>query len=200
MAKTATIGIRVDEDLKNRAQEQFDSMGLPMSLAIEMFLRQVVKTGRLPFAVGQDGGDDSAARTERKKREKDFWREFTVWYFKAWPSFQSAEIEAVVSERLGHRPEATGEKACDYIVGDTGGYPEKMTDAQWEAYLDYKSLRILLGDAKELVYWALGLDKVFVPSLASRYDADKWRLDFVDAQIARGKLKEPGSEQHDRLD
>lgn len=36
----------------------------------------------------------------------------------------------------------------------------------------------LLSDAKELIYWALGMEKVFVPSLSAEYcnETDEWKL------------------------
>jgi len=44
-----TINIRIDENLKNKANKTLNSMGLDLSSAIKMFLHQTVKENRLPF-------------------------------------------------------------------------------------------------------------------------------------------------------
>ena len=70
--------------------------------------------------------------------------------------------------------------ATAYIEGDAEGL-RAMDDAQRAAYFDVSSMRILLSDAKELVYWALDMDKTFVPRLAATYNdqLDKWRMAHV---------------------
>jgi DNA-damage-inducible protein J len=47
----AHINIRVDSDIKNEAQEIFASLGLDMTSAITVFLRQSIRRKGLPFAV-----------------------------------------------------------------------------------------------------------------------------------------------------
>ena len=51
MANSINVNIRVDEELKKQAEELFADMGLNMSTAVNMFLRQAVRTGGIPFAV-----------------------------------------------------------------------------------------------------------------------------------------------------
>lgn len=50
MATTPTQ-IRIDADVKAAANELFNSLGLDMSGAVNMFLHQCVLRGGLPFAV-----------------------------------------------------------------------------------------------------------------------------------------------------
>ena len=45
----ATLNIRIDEDLKNKASKTFNSMGLDLSSAVKLFLHQSVKEQSLPF-------------------------------------------------------------------------------------------------------------------------------------------------------
>jgi DNA-damage-inducible protein J len=45
----ANLNIRVDSDVKQRAAELFAKMGLDMTSAIEMFLRQSLKENGIPF-------------------------------------------------------------------------------------------------------------------------------------------------------
>lgn len=51
MDKSATINVRLTPQLKKDAEEVFDKLGLSMTNAIEIYLRQVVMRGGLPFDV-----------------------------------------------------------------------------------------------------------------------------------------------------
>ena len=51
MAKTETLHIRVNEQVKAKAEETLDMLGISISEAVNMFLCQVNLTGGLPFAV-----------------------------------------------------------------------------------------------------------------------------------------------------
>lgn len=50
MAKT-TISIDIDERVKDEAQELFESMGLNMSTAINVFLTQAINEHSIPFKI-----------------------------------------------------------------------------------------------------------------------------------------------------
>ena len=47
----AQINIRIDDDLKNRADELFSELGLNMSTAVNIFIRQTVRQGGIPFDI-----------------------------------------------------------------------------------------------------------------------------------------------------
>lgn len=49
MAKTSTIYARVEPEVKAQAEAVLDQLGIPMSNAIDMFLRQVVLKRGIPF-------------------------------------------------------------------------------------------------------------------------------------------------------
>ena len=49
MALSSEIRCRIDQQLKDDAQKVLDQLGLSFSHAIRIFLRQVVRTGGLPF-------------------------------------------------------------------------------------------------------------------------------------------------------
>ena len=49
MARTANIYTRVDPVIKEQAEEILNQLGIPMSNAIGMFLRQVVMHNGIPF-------------------------------------------------------------------------------------------------------------------------------------------------------
>lgn len=47
--KRSVINVRVDAKTKEEAEVILKDMGLNMSVAVNLFLRQVVLTGRIPF-------------------------------------------------------------------------------------------------------------------------------------------------------
>lgn len=51
MEKTATLNLRVNPAVKERAEEVLSRLGVPMSTAIDMYLNQISLTGGIPFAV-----------------------------------------------------------------------------------------------------------------------------------------------------
>ena len=50
----AQISLRVDDEVKRRAERTFDDIGLSMSTAINIFLRAVVRENRIPFELSAD--------------------------------------------------------------------------------------------------------------------------------------------------
>lgn len=82
MGKVST-NLSLDADIKSRAQELFADLGLDLSTAVNIFLRQSVRENGIPFTVGRDvpnadtvaafrEADDMAAHPERYKRYKSF--------------------------------------------------------------------------------------------------------------------------------
>ncbi|MBP3884621.1 MAG: type II toxin-antitoxin system RelB/DinJ family antitoxin [Olsenella sp.] len=51
MQKSATLSLRVDPAVKQSAESVLSQLGLSMSTAVDMFLRQVSLTGGIPFRV-----------------------------------------------------------------------------------------------------------------------------------------------------
>lgn len=51
MEKTTTLNLRVNPTVKKNAEEVLSQLGVPMSTAIDMFLKQISLTGGIPFAV-----------------------------------------------------------------------------------------------------------------------------------------------------
>lgn len=49
MAKTASVYARVEPEIKEQAEKILELLGIPMSNAVSMFLRQVVLQRGLPF-------------------------------------------------------------------------------------------------------------------------------------------------------
>ncbi len=51
---TVNMSIRMDTELKKQADAMFSDMGLNMTTAMNMFLRQVVRQGKIPFEIATD--------------------------------------------------------------------------------------------------------------------------------------------------
>ena len=49
---SANINVRTDAQLKAQAQRIFESIGLDLSTAVNLFLKQTVRANNLPFVVG----------------------------------------------------------------------------------------------------------------------------------------------------
>jgi len=46
-----SINIKIDEDIKEQAEKFFEELGLNMSSAINIFVRQSLREGRIPFEI-----------------------------------------------------------------------------------------------------------------------------------------------------
>ena len=51
---TTNLNIRIDADLKKEAEQIFNELGLNMSTALTVFLRQTVRSNGLPFDMRLD--------------------------------------------------------------------------------------------------------------------------------------------------
>ena len=53
MAKTATVNVRVEPEVKERAEEIYSSFGMSLSEAVNVFLYKTILEGGLPFSLKQ---------------------------------------------------------------------------------------------------------------------------------------------------
>lgn len=115
MADTTSVNLRVEKDLKHQAEELFSQLGLNMTTAINMFLKQSVREQRLPFQITTGMYDgipaytsnansydsyaeyvaDSLRQTELKVAEGRM-RYYTVDEIKA-------GLEAIIDEAIQHK-------------------------------------------------------------------------------------------------
>ena len=73
MAGTTNVSIRMDADLKVQADALFGELGMNMSTAFNIFVRQAVREGRIPFeiTINQPNRDTLAAMLEAERIAKD---------------------------------------------------------------------------------------------------------------------------------
>lgn len=70
MAKTETLHIRVNETVKENAEETLEMLGISISEAVNMFLCQVNLTGGLPFEVKLPAPERVIVRTKEELYHK----------------------------------------------------------------------------------------------------------------------------------
>ncbi|TDQ38309.1 DNA-damage-inducible protein J [Aureibacillus halotolerans] len=63
------VNIRMDEDLKKEAEALFSELGLNMSTAVNIFIRQALRQGGIPFEVSTH--TDPFYQPENLKRLKE---------------------------------------------------------------------------------------------------------------------------------
>ena len=49
--KMAQVNIRIDDNVKEKADSLFEDLGLNMTTAVNIFVRQVVRQGGIPFEI-----------------------------------------------------------------------------------------------------------------------------------------------------
>jgi DNA-damage-inducible protein J len=73
MANTTNISIRMDNDLKAAAEELYSELGMNLSTAFNIFVRQSLREGGIPFKVTTDtpNKETVTAMLEAEKIAKD---------------------------------------------------------------------------------------------------------------------------------
>ena len=69
MANEATISFRTDPRVKRQAKELFESMGLDLSTALNMFLRQSLFDNGMPFRATREHPLNTETRRQADVRE-----------------------------------------------------------------------------------------------------------------------------------
>jgi len=72
MTTTTNVSIRMDTDLKRQAEDLFSDLGLNMTVAMTMFLRQAVRNQGIPFEVSRTPNKETlAAMLEAEQIARD---------------------------------------------------------------------------------------------------------------------------------
>jgi len=74
------IHVRIDDDTKQKAQRIFGDMGLDITTAVNMFIRQTVRNRTFPFIPSADPffGDSNIAHLMSVKTDADAGRRMAV--------------------------------------------------------------------------------------------------------------------------
>ena len=65
-----TINVRVEETIKKQASELFEELGLDMTTALNLFLRQAIMYGGIPFEIRKPNAETLAAIEEIEKTKR----------------------------------------------------------------------------------------------------------------------------------
>lgn len=78
MSDTTSVNLRIDKDLKQQAETLFASLGINMTTAINMFLRQSVRDQGIPFRVTAAKDYDSVPAYVGKSAKYENYDEFVA--------------------------------------------------------------------------------------------------------------------------
>ena len=72
-SKVTNISIRMDSDLKAQADALFNELGMNISTAFNIFVRQSLRDGKIPFEISlnQPNAETLAAMSEAERIAKD---------------------------------------------------------------------------------------------------------------------------------
>lgn len=87
MNNVSNVSFRIDSTLKNQADALFQSLGLNMTTAFNMFLRQAVREGRIPFesTINVPNSETIAAMIEALQLSQD-------------PNVKGMDVEEAIKE------------------------------------------------------------------------------------------------------
>ena len=73
MANTVNFSVRMDSDIKKQCEELYGELGVNLTTAINVFLRQSLRSGGFPFEVklNEPNKETIAAMLEAKRIAKD---------------------------------------------------------------------------------------------------------------------------------
>ncbi|MDR0445481.1 MAG: type II toxin-antitoxin system RelB/DinJ family antitoxin [Oscillospiraceae bacterium] len=106
MADTTNLSIRLDKNLKNEADQIFGAMGMSLTTAITVFVRQAVRQRKIPFEISLSENEnraaamrDATAATER------------IWQNAAQNSASQMSLDEINTEIAAYRAERRARRA-----------------------------------------------------------------------------------------
>jgi addiction module RelB/DinJ family antitoxin len=78
MAQTSVIQVRVDAELKKEAENLFNEMGLDISSAMRLFLKQAIIHNGIPFALKRPGTFFDNMKGETIGLNEAEWKKLTA--------------------------------------------------------------------------------------------------------------------------
>ncbi len=71
MAKTATVSARIDEDVKDEAEDILRQLGIPVSVVINTLYHQIINKNGIPFALTLSDNDKDKDKPQKGDNEHD---------------------------------------------------------------------------------------------------------------------------------
>ena len=101
MARTANVFARVEPDLKEQAEQVLNQLGIPMSNAVGMFLKQIVLQRGIPFEMQLPSYDEPIAYQALTKEQFNAEIEKGMEDIKAGKVYSADEVEAEMKREFG---------------------------------------------------------------------------------------------------
>ena len=103
MARTANVFARVEPEVKEQAEQVLDRLGIPMSNAVGMFLRQIVLQRGIPFEMKLPAYEEPVAYGSLTKEQFDAEIEKGMEDIKAGRVYSAdeVEVEAEMKRKFG---------------------------------------------------------------------------------------------------
>ncbi|MCL1807318.1 MAG: type II toxin-antitoxin system RelB/DinJ family antitoxin [Oscillospiraceae bacterium] len=83
MAETTNLNIRIDKELKEQAEVFFNELGLNMTSAFNVFVRQSLRQGKIPFELSVNTNEGSHRQyilRELQKTKETAKQTDAVWH------------------------------------------------------------------------------------------------------------------------
>ena len=108
MAETTNLSIRLDRELKEQADRVFSAMGMSLTTAITVFVRQAVRQKKIPFEISlTDSGSRAVAMRDAMAASERIWQNSVQnCTDKMTPEEIDAEIAAARAERKAYGADA----------------------------------------------------------------------------------------------
>ncbi|MBP5701545.1 MAG: type II toxin-antitoxin system RelB/DinJ family antitoxin [Lachnospiraceae bacterium] len=71
MAKTATVSARIDEDVKDQAEDIMRQLGIPVSVVINTLYHQIINKNGIPFTLTLSDMDKDKEKPQKGDKEND---------------------------------------------------------------------------------------------------------------------------------
>ena len=65
MAKTATVSARIDEDVKDQAEDIMRQLGIPVSVVINTLYHQIINKNGIPFTLTLSDSDKDKDKPQK---------------------------------------------------------------------------------------------------------------------------------------
>jgi DNA-damage-inducible protein J len=100
MAETTNLSIRIDRALKDEADQIFNALGMNLTTAITVFVRQAVRQKKIPFEITLTDDNNSVSLRDAMAASERIWHNsIQNGTDKMTPADIDAEIAAARTER-----------------------------------------------------------------------------------------------------
>ncbi|GFO99928.1 type II toxin-antitoxin system RelB/DinJ family antitoxin [Lactobacillus helveticus] len=121
MTEKAAINIRVNKETKQNAEKVLTKLGIPMSVAIDMYLRQIALTDGIPFDLSSKKRKKSdhdtammvAEATAQYEVTKTSWEDKLNEVTPAWMNMNKMTKEELEARLAKHAEEARNGKSIE---------------------------------------------------------------------------------------